>query len=209
MPTSGRKIDLNENKIYRTLAYFENNTVHMKCSELIYFIQSNDNGYGKMVDTITYENMENESVVINTIDGHYCTGYSKMIANYVSRRSLNIKLRVTLKPFPRVPFLNVYEPKDNSIVYCQNELNCSHALPFNISIHNFIVGINGSLCINVEHFGILKRQCMQNNLLIHNNIHQIDRDDVEIDAVGTTNYDHNNNGNEILKIYLSGSGMSI
>jgi hypothetical protein len=208
MPKGKTYAALNENKVYRTLAYFENNTVHMKHNELIYLIQSKDNGYGKMVDTITYKTMQNENVVIDAINGDYRAQYSNMIANYVSQKSLNIKLHVKLKPFPRMPVLNVYEPKDNSIVYCQNELNCTLALPFNISIHNFIVGVNGSLCITVEHFGILKRQCIQNNLFIHNNMHQINEDDVEIDVAGTTHYsDKKKTKNEVLKINLSGSGM--
>eukprot|EP00943_MAST-04B_sp_MAST-4B-sp1_P008802 g8802.t1 len=145
MPKGEKYAALNGNKIYRTLANFENNTVHMKYDELIYLIQSIDNGYGKMVETITYNTTQNENVVINAIDGNYRAQYSRMIANHVAQRSLSIKLHVKLKPFPRSPVLKVYEPKDNSVVYCQNELNCTLALPFNISIRNFVVGINGSL----------------------------------------------------------------
>ena len=34
-----------------------------------------------------------------------------------------------------------------------------------------MLGVNGSLCIIIEHFGIMNRQCISDNQLIKNNLY--------------------------------------
>ena len=98
------------------------------------------------------------------------------------------------------------EPKAHHVATCNSLLDCTHSLSFNVSTSNFVVGIDGSLCIIVEHFGTLKRQCLNGTFDANIQSNESLQQGMEVSVTSPTPDAGHLDSNGPLKISLTGSG---
>ena len=91
--------------------------------------------------------------------------FQQLMEWYAARFGRNLDLRVAvylaapkLRPRLRVLRPNVNASKTDPF-YCSDPTACSVKVPLEIGTDNFRLGQDGSLCISIEHFGNLRRQC--------------------------------------------------
>ena len=160
IPAKSSKGDAETTKqlVFRSMIDRSDMMVRLSCTELLRLIESREKGYGLKIVALSYsENTVSPDVVPRE---RFCNDYTEVLSHSIATGKNYAKIAVVFENQQGAARLVVHEPKAHHVATCNSLLDCTHSLSFNVSTSNFVVGIDGSLCIIVEHFGTLKRQCL-------------------------------------------------
>ena len=145
--------------IFRSMIDRSGMMVRLPCTELLRLVESREKGYGLKIVALSYSG--NNTVSPDLVPKEqFCEGYTEFLSRSIAAGKNYAKVVLVFENQQGAARLMVHEPKAHHVATCNSLLDCTHSLPFNVSTSNFVVGIDGSLCIIVEHFGTLKRQCL-------------------------------------------------
>ena len=160
IPAKSSKGDAETTKqlVFRSMIDRSDMMVRLSCTELLRLIESREKGYGLKIVALSYsENTVSPDVVPRE---RFCNDYTEVLSHSIATGKNYAKIAVVFENQQGAARLVVHEPKAHHVATCNSLLDCTHSLSFNVSTSNFVVGIDGSLCIIIEHFGTLKRQCL-------------------------------------------------
>ena len=206
IPAKSSKGDAETTKqlIFRSMIDRSDMMVRLSCTELLRLVESREKGYGLKIVALSYsENTVSPDLVPRE---RFCNDYTEVLSHSIATGKNYAKIAVVFENQQGAARLVVHEPKAHHVATCNSLLDCTHSLPFNVSTSNFVVGIDGSLCIIIEHFGTLKRQCLNGTFDANIQSNESLQQGMEVNVRSPTADAGHLDSDGPLKISLTGSG---